>query len=40
MSWAVKGCHGQSTAGLRPSLSGDVETAPAGNTMMHPPLAR
>ena len=40
ISWAVKGCHGPSSAGFRPSLSGEVETAPAGKTMMQPPRSR
>ena len=32
MSCDVNGCHGTSTAGRRPSRSGEVATAPAGKT--------
>ena len=39
MSWDTNGCQRESTAGLRPSLSGAVETAPAGNTTTTPPFS-
>ena len=37
MSCETNGCQRPSTAGFRPSLSGAVETAPAGNTTTTPP---
>src|SRR5271165_2674631 len=38
MSCETNGCQRASTAGLRPSLSGAVDTAPAGKTTTTPPL--
>ena len=38
-SWAANGCQRQSTAGLRPSLSGAVDTAPAGKMTTTPPFS-